>query len=150
VNRNAGFVLAAATTAVVLGVIVIRLTSSQPTSAPLDQPSCGRAVNSGSSHDARPTDCIWQAYLAGTTAQAIVVQYTTEGDPMTYAINLVSANRIDVTIQSKDRFGPKGSFAYSCQGLTRQPAQNPSLYFLVATDCSGPRDFLDGSRLVIP
>jgi hypothetical protein len=142
----------AATIALVLVVIVSHLTSNfQPTSAPASQPSCGRSVSGPFSYDARPTECLWQAYSAGTTAQAIVIQYTVEGDPITYAVNLKSANRIDISIESQDRFGPKGSFAYSCHGLTRQAVLNPSVRFnLVVTGCTGPIDFLDGSRLTIP
>jgi len=152
-RRNARFLLVAATLAVVLAVLVSRLAPShQPTTLPAQQASCGRAVNNTfGGYDARPTDCLWLAYSAGGAAQAIVVQYTTEGDPITYGVKVSSSTQIGVSIQSQDRFGPRGSFQYSCHGLTRQPYGSLSEHFLlVVTDCAGPRDFLDGSRLIIP
>jgi hypothetical protein len=153
-------VLVGAIVALVLAVLVSRLIPSHqltspnnPTTIlPAQQASCGRAVNDAASNDPRPEECLWQAYSAGKAAQAIVVQYTTEGDPITYTVNVASANQIGVNIQSLDRFGSSGSFAYSCHGLSRQPAVNVlGGFYLTATDCTGPSsDFLDGSRLIIP
>lgn len=152
--------LIVATVAIVLAVLVSRLIPNHHVLSPsiqtptlsAQQPSCGRAVDDAVSNDPRPDECLWQAYSTGKAAQAIVVQYTTEGDPITYTVNLASANQIDVNIQSLDRFGSNGSFAYSCHGLSRQPAVNlPGGFYLTATSCTGASsDFLDGSRLMIP
>jgi hypothetical protein len=145
------FALVAATVAVVLTVLVSRMIASHESTTLLANPSCGRAVNVSDRVDTRPNECLWQAYSAGGTAQATVIQYTTEGDPITYSVNLGVANEIDVRIDSQDRFGPKGTFAYTCHGLSREPAPNASAHmFLFATTCTGPHDFLDGSRLLIP
>ena len=91
------------------------------------------------------------AYMSGAAADAIIFNYTTEGDPVRYGVNIVSKERIKVNIQSHDRYGPQGSFAYVCQAMTRQPAaQLPGRIYLLLTGCSGPPDFLDGTRLTIP
>jgi len=142
----------AATIVVVLGVLGSRLiVGHHRTAQPVTEPSCGRSVNVGATYDARPTECLWRAYSAGTTAQATVVQYTIEGDPITFEMLVFSVDHVDVNIQSQDRYGPKGSFAYSCHGLTRQPIPNALGHpYLIVTDCTGPRDFLDVSRLTIP
>lgn len=125
--------------------------SQPPASQQIHQPSCGQANNIGNNYDPTPSDCLWRAYANGTSAQAIVVNYTTEGDPVSYAVNIISKGRIQVSIESQDKYGPQGSFSYSCTAMTRQPAaQLPGRFFLVLTGCSGPPDFLDGSRLTIP
>ncbi len=151
IRRVAKFALLAATVVVVLAVLVSRtVPSHQPTNS-LANPSCGNAVNKGNHFDPRPNDCLWQAYSNGTTAQAIVTEYTIEGDPITFAVNLSAANEVDVRIDSQDRFGPKGTFEYVCHGLSREPAPNASApHFLIATGCTGPSDFLDHARLLIP
>jgi hypothetical protein len=150
VRRVAKFALVAATVAVVLVVLVSRTSPSHQPTTLLANPSCGNAVNRLDRFDPRPNQCLWQAYTAGRTAQAIVVEYTTEGDPITYAVN-VGAHEINVRIDSQDRFGPKGTFAYTCDGLSLEPAPNPSAhFFLIATGCTGPSDFLDSARLLIP
>ena len=124
--------------------------SRQTTKLPAN-PSCGKAVNVDAGFDPRPDECLWHAYSAGRTAQAIITQYTVEGDPITFAVNLSAANEVDVRIDSQDRFGPKGTFAYVCHGLSREPAPNASAHpFLIATGCTGPIDFLDRARLIIP
>ena len=48
-----------------------------------------------------------------------MVNYTIEGDPISYAVNIISKGGIEVTIQSQDRYGPQGYFSYSCQAMTR-------------------------------
>lgn len=144
--------IVAAAIAVVLGVLGARLIAGHQQTAQLaTAPSCGRSVNVGAAYDARPTECLWRAYSAGTTAQATVAQYTIEGDAITFEMLVFSPDDVDVNIQSQDRYGPQGSFAYSCHGLTRQPIPNVLGHpYLIVTDCTGPRDFLDVSRLTIP
>ena len=153
IERNARLMLVAATTVVVLlAVLASRLVPSQPTTGQAaNEPSCGRAVNIDVNYDRRPPECLWQAYSTGKSANAIIVEYTVEGGPITYSVDIASANQIQISILSQDRFGPRGSFAYACRSLVRQPASNlPGAFVLVAGDCTGPHDFLDGSRLIIP
>ncbi|HKV30749.1 MAG TPA: hypothetical protein VJT14_07015 [Candidatus Dormibacteraeota bacterium] len=108
-------------------------------------------MNLGLNYDSHPPDCLWQAYSRGAAADAIMVNYTTEGDPVTYAVDIASRERIQVTIQSQDRYGPQGTFVYMCQALAREPAsQLPGRFYLILTGCSGAPGFLDGSRLTIP
>ena len=137
----------------VLAVVASRLLPGlqQPGQAAI-QPSCGHSVNNiEAAYDPRPTECLWQAFSAGKAAQAIMVNYTIEGDPITFAVDIASADQIAVSIQSKDRYGPQGAFAYSCHGLSRQSASNmPGRFYLIVTDCTGPPAFLDVSRLTIP
>lgn len=144
--------VAIGTLILVLVVAVVWLIRSQRlASHQINQLSCGQSNNVGLTYNPRPPDCLWRAYANSTAAQAIMVNYTTEGDPVSYAVNIISKGRIEVSIESRDRFGPQGSFSYSCQALTRQPAaQLPGRFFLVLTGCAGPPDFLDGSRLTIP
>ncbi len=127
------------------------MVSDQPASQLAGHPLCGQALNLGLNYDSHPPDCLWQAYTSGAAADAIMVDYTTEGDPVSYTVDIVSKERIQVSIQSQDRYGPQGSFAYVCQAMTRQPAAHlPGRFYLLLTGCSGPPDFLDGSRLTIP
>jgi hypothetical protein len=133
----------------IAAVLIVR--GQQPANRLSGHPSCGQVVNLGLNYDSRPPDCLWQAYMSGAAADAIMVNYTTEGDPVSYGVNIVSKERIQVSIQSHDRYGPQGSFAYVCQAMTRQPAaQLPGRFYLLLTGCSGPPDFLDGTRLTIP
>jgi hypothetical protein len=146
-TRKAWYLVLATAVAVTLALIVGRfVTAHQPATA-LVNPSCGRVVNDALFSDARPTECLWKAYLAGTAAQAIIVQFTAEGDPITYAVNISSPTHVDIDIDSKDRYGPRGRFGYSCIDLTRHPTVR---VFLIATGCTGPQSFLDGSNLTIP
>jgi hypothetical protein len=151
-GRNSRLVVAAAAIVVVLGALVARLAPSfQPPSPPLIPPFCGRSVNIGAAYDARPTECLWQAYSTGRPAKATVVQYTIEGDPITFAVDLASTEQIDVGIDSKDRYGPNGSFSYSCNGLSREPVLNiQGRFHLIVTGCTGPPAYLFESRLNIP
>lgn len=80
-----------------------------------------------------------------------MVDLTIEGDPITYAV-VVSGTSVQVSIQSKDRFGLRGTFAYECTGLTQKAAANDSGHtYLLATGCAGPQGFLDDrGDLTIP
>ncbi len=123
----------------------------RPASRVAGRPSGGQAVNLSLNYDSHPPDCLWQAYTSGAAADAIMVNYTIEGDPVSYTVDIVSKERIHASIHSQDRYGPQGPFAYVCQEMSRQPAaQLPGRFYLVLTGCSGPPDFLDGSRLTIP
>lgn len=150
-RRRVWAIAAGALATMVLIAVLLIARGQGPASRVSGHPSCGQAVNLGPNYDSHPPDCLWQAYTGGGVADAIMVNYTTEGDPVTYTVSVVSKERIQVGIQSQDRYGPQGSFAYVCQALTRQPAvQQPGPYYLVLTGCSGPPGFLDGSQLTLP
>ena len=151
-TRARVWAIAAGSLAVLVLIAAVWIARGQrPASRLAGHPSCGQAVNVGLNYDSQPPGCLWQAYTSGGGAEAIMVNYTTEGDPVTYNVDIVSKARIQVSIQSQDRYGPQGYFTYVCQTMTRQPvAQLPGRFYLVLTGCSGPPDFLDGSRLTIP
>lgn len=113
---------------------------------------CGHSVNVGIRYDSRPPDCLLRRYSSQLTAQATIVDYTVEGDPIAYVVSIASPDRISVTVTSRDRYGLQGVFNYACSGLSRQPDQAlASHYFLIATGCSGPAPFLsDQSQVTIP
>ena len=142
--------VAAALVILVAGTAAWMIFGHTPAGRLAGSPSCGRAVNRGLHYDPHPPDCLWQAYSKGVAADVIMVDYTLEGDPVTYAV-AVSATQIQVSIQSQDRYGSQGSFSYACQAMARQPAaQLPGRFYLIVTGCSGAPDFLDGSRLTLP
>src|SRR6266568_9464150 len=60
--------------------------TSQPADHTVRAPSCGSAVNSGIRYDPTPTNCLWRAYLSRSPGQAVVLNYTGEGDAITYTI----------------------------------------------------------------
>lgn len=80
-----------------------------------------------------------------------MVDMTVEGDPVQYTIDL-SGNRVRITIQSHDKYGPQGSFIYECSGLTQQPSANGTGHvYVVGTGCQGPSGFVDDTgRVIIP
>jgi hypothetical protein len=146
-TRKAWYLVLATAVAVTLAVIVGRFVPAHQPGTALVNPSCGRVENDALFYDGHPTECLWKAYLAGAAAQAIIVQFTAEGDPITYALSISSPTHIEIDIDSKDRYGPRGRFGYSCIDLTRHPTVS---VFLIATGCTGPPSFLDGSNLTIP
>lgn len=111
---------------------------------------CGQSVNVLASYDPGPTNCLWNNYLAHQPAHADMTNYTTEGDPVEYIATIGPSSAIGIAVLSRDRYGPQGTFQYSCSGLSREPAPLTGRYFLMATGCVGPPEFLDGSRLMIP
>lgn len=115
-----------------------------------NQPSCGVVAN-GSSYHTEPIDCLWRAYQAHQSAQAVMVDITVEGDPITYTVDLIGSE-INVRIDSKDRFGPRGQFVYGCSGFARKTSTNNSGHaYLVATGCTGPQGYVDdGGKVTIP
>jgi hypothetical protein len=114
------------------------------------QPSCGTVVN-GAQYDATPTDCLWRAYSSSQPAQATMVNTTVEGDHITYVVNVLT-DGVHVSIDSNDKFGPRGTFAYTCRGMTHKPSTNGSgRPYLVATGCTGPSGFVDDAgSITIP
>ncbi|MGH2378522.1 MAG: hypothetical protein ACRDGT_08595 [Candidatus Limnocylindria bacterium] len=86
--------------------------------------------------DAAMRECLWQAYLAGTTARLVSYAYTIEGGPIVRTIT-VDGGRIAIFIESNDPFGFTGELELSCTNLTRS---GPDHLDLDATGCSGPED----------
>lgn len=80
-----------------------------------------------------------------------MVNVTPEGDPVTYTVTVSQAG-VQVTVQSQDRFAPRGLFVYNCDGLSQQASVNGSgRIYLVATKCSGQQGYVDdGGNVLIP
>jgi hypothetical protein len=146
--QHRGRVWPAVALAVIAASTIVFLTVLRPVIFPPSSrvgASCGNAVNGPQGYNSDPPDCLWSAYRRGQSAQAVIVDITPEGDPITYTVEVSSA-AVRVSIQSKDKFGPQGLFVYACGGLTQKAATNGSGHFyLVATGCTGPQGFLDDS-----
>ena len=140
----AGLVIALA---LVAGVLLMLNSAS---GAVQDKASCGQVVN-GTHYDAAPILCLWRAYQARQPARGVMTDLTVEGDPVIYTVAIMRA-AVQVSVQSQDRFGPQGSFSYSCSGLTQKLATNGSGHvYLVATGCQGPPGYVDDSgQITIP
>lgn len=144
-------VAAVAVAALVVWLVVKDRVTSKPQDHPLKAGSCGMAVNSGIQYDPTPTNCLWRAYLSRSSGQAVVVNYTAEGDAVIYTIVILPTMRVNVSIQSQDRYGPQGSFGYACQTLLRRPYPAlPQRFNLIATGCTGPVGFIDKGQVTIP
>ncbi len=100
-------------------------TATEPPGTPPIDPAtgrrqCGKEFNRhGQGIDAAARDCLWRAYLAGQPAEFTTTALTVEGDPITHTIVIAAPGRIEVTVDSKDRFGRQGVFRYTCQRLER-------------------------------
>jgi hypothetical protein len=131
--------------AVVAGILVLHGSWSGQVQ---DHPSCGHVVNSVNNYNAQVPGCLWHAYQAQETATGIMVNFTVEGDPITYTVT-VRPTTIDVGIQSQDRYGSRGFFAYTCGGLSQKPALADARHiYLVATGCRGPQGFVDDNGAI--
>lgn len=94
--------------------------------------------------------CRWESYQQGLTSTGVVATFTVEGDPITYSIRVLSRNAIRVTVQSQDKYGPRGRFDYTCSGLALVQAAN-GVGHLAATGCQGPAGYVDDAgRLTVP
>jgi hypothetical protein len=140
---------------VVVAVLVWLLAFRPPAQPPVGQgpgKDCGKAVNLGNQYDELPPLCLWSAFSSGSTAHAVMTNYTVEGDPVTFGVAISAKDKISISIVSYDRFGPQGGFGYGCSGLTRQLVSgSPGRFYLVGTGCTGPPGFLDDTgRVTIP
>lgn len=89
-------------------------------------------------YDAKARGCLWDAYSSGKPVKLTTTSYTTEGDPMTYVIQVVSASEISVVLDSKDKFGRQGMFKATCSTMTREPYRHqPDRYGFHLSGCSG-------------
>ena len=87
--------------------------------------------------DPGPLNCFYEAFNEGRLTEARTIRYTVEGDPITYDLKIVLARkRTEVTVDSKDNFGPKGTFNYVCEGIERVQEPRESIgYRIVLTEC---------------
>jgi hypothetical protein len=134
----------------VIAVLVALATGLIFKQASAPSASCGSVVN-GPSYHPEPVECLWRAYQDHRVAGAVMTNITIEGDPIAYSVE-ISTSTISLRIQSDDRFGQRGLYAYRCTGLARAPSVNGSgRLYLVATGCVGPQGFVDDAgRVTIP
>jgi hypothetical protein len=139
--------IAAAAIVVVLIAAGVAVTKSHLAQA---APRCGTVIEGPGpgSGDPRPLNCLYEAFIEGRLTEARTVRRTTEGDPITYDLKIVLASkRIEVNVDSKDRFGSKGKFHYVCEGIekvadSRYPARRIEL-----TGCWGEPGFISQGRI---
>lgn len=137
-------------TAAILAILLSQFLNSAGANS--KQPSCGRTTNDVRHYDSKPADCMLLAYTTDRIADAEIVSFTVEGDPVKYTLN-VTPPSVRVAIWSQDRYGPTGYFTYTCSGLKREVAVNsvvPGYTYLVATGCSGPPGYVDNGRVIVP
>jgi hypothetical protein len=119
--------------------------------APEPPPTCGTTTSGPGpgTGDPRPLECFFQAFLEGRKATVRTVRYTVEGDPVTYRAKItLPGKRIELSIDSKDRFGPHGQFRYVCEGIEREPLS--AGYTYVLTLCWDDRGgFISRGRVTI-
>lgn len=109
-----------------------------------DVVQCGQDENKhGIGRDMEVRACFWNAYQAGKAAEFSTVAYTTEGDPISYKVKVLATDRIDVSVDSKDKFGKQGQFEYTCTSMQKVVplrADTPDLqtqYGFKLVGCSG-------------
>lgn len=79
---------------------------------------CGEDQNRhGEGRDLQARECLWDAYVSNRAAAFRTVAYTVEGDPITYAVDALQRDRIQVLIDSEDNFGAEGQFLYTCTAM---------------------------------
>lgn len=92
--------------------------SAYPGIDPVLVEQCGEDGNvrgEGRSPDRRK--CLWDAYLANRPATFRTVAYTVEGDPIAFDVSVQHRDQIAVRVDSEDRFGAMGQFAYTCTAM---------------------------------
>jgi hypothetical protein len=77
------------------------------------------------------------------------VYTTVEGDPITFDVKItLPGKRIQVNIDSRDHFGPRGRFQYICEGMKSVPdAAQSGRTHLVLTGCYDERGFLSAGQI---
>ncbi|MDC3955961.1 DUF4362 domain-containing protein [Polyangium jinanense] len=107
--------------------------------------SCGRETNvHGSGYDAAARSCLWDAWRNGSTAGLVITMHTVEGDPITYTLRVRPGPVVDVTEDSRDRFGSPGVTRTSCKSLEKRSGTGDRFGF-VLRGCEGR-----ASEIVIP
>lgn len=107
---------------------------------------CGQEVidTNHQGYSVTSRDCLWHAYSAGAQANFSTTAHTTEGDPITYRVRVISTNLVEVELNTtKDRLGKQGVTKYMCKSMERflLPAGNIagaiSPRSLTFGDCTG-------------
>jgi len=105
--------------------------------------TCGKEIiRHGQGYDQKARDCLWQAYERGDEAQLTTTSYTVEGDPITYALVVLSRDRIQVHRDSADRFGQSGQLDFTCKSLDREPNEDGRHHFVLRGCVGGPSETL--------
>ncbi len=139
--------------AVILPVLLIaggcaspppRLERKRP---PLELKRCGAEVSRhGEGYDANARECIWQAYTARDPAEFSTTRHTIEGDPIRYTVQ-ITPRGVEVTVDSKDRFGQQGVFTHTCRALERiKQEERPDRFGFALSGCTGG----GAERLAVP
>lgn len=120
--------------------------------APTAVEQCGEDENvHGEGRLAEPRNCLWDAYQSGRPAAFRTTVYTIEGDPIAFNVEVHGPDRIAVLVDSDDRFGMVGEFAYVCTGMERTDDLAFTLTGCTGGDAEGNRYMMDeDGRIYIP
>ncbi|MDI1450318.1 hypothetical protein [Polyangium sp. 6x1] len=107
--------------------------------------TCGRETNvHGSGYDAAARSCLWDAWRNGSAAGLVITMHTVEGDPITYTLRVRPGPVVDVTVDSRDRFGSPGVTRATCRTLEKSAGTGDRFGFALR-GCEGR-----ASEIVIP
>lgn len=131
-----------------------RVHSTGDTSSTVPQ-ECGHEIIHANhqGYSVASRDCLWEAYSTGAQANFSTTAQTTEGDPITYRVSVISTNRVEVELDAtKDRWGKQGVTTYTCKSMERhllpagkiKGAISPRVFTF--GDCTGG----DGGEVHIP
>ncbi|HVK63473.1 MAG TPA: hypothetical protein VM694_03305 [Polyangium sp.] len=99
--------------------------------------SCGRETNvHGTGYDAAARACLWDAWLNGGAAGLMITMHTVEGDPISYMLRVRPGRVVDVTEDSRDRFGSPGVTRTTCRTLEKRAGSGDRFGF-VLRGCEG-------------
>ncbi len=119
-----------------------------------EERQCGKDTNKlGLGRDAVARDRLWHSYRAGQPARFTTASFTIEGDPITYDIRVVAPGRIEVTIDSADKWGARGTFHRTCTTMERvlSPSPHSTIAGFLLSGCGANQEFIDGrGQLFIP
>lgn len=77
--------------------------------------------------------------------------YTTEGDPIAYHLDVLGRDRIQVLVDSEDRFGATGEFLYTCTAMEFTDDFGLVLQGCTPNEPEGNRAFVtDQGELYVP
>ena len=99
--------------------------------------SCGRETNvHGSGYDSAARGCLWDAWQNRSAAGLVITVHTVEGDPIAYTLRVRPGPVVDVTVDSRDRFGSPGVTRTTCKTLEKRAATEDRFGF-VLRECEG-------------
>jgi hypothetical protein len=104
----------------------------------LELKPCGTEVSRhGQGYNTEGRNCIWQAYLDREPAVFTTTLHTIEGDPIVYKVQ-VTPRGVNVTVDSKDRFGQQGVFTHTCRAFERiKQEDRPDRFGFALSGCTG-------------